>query len=73
MIAWIATVISLYGILLSAKKNYWCWIVWLVGDSLWTVTAVTRNQVYLPDIVTWTGFFLANIYGFVLWRKNGTD
>jgi len=68
LLGWIATAISIIGILLNAKKNMWCWPVWLVSNVLWvTYFIILANP---QSITLWVVFSLFNVYGWIQWRKD---
>ena len=68
LLGWIATAISIIGILLNAKKNIWCWPVWLVSNVLWiTYFIILTNP---QSITLWVVFALFNVYGWIQWSKD---
>lgn len=67
-IAWIATILSLVGIILNASMIMWCWVVWMVSNLLWVYWSVKKKE--YSQTVLWTIFFFANIYGWYLWSLN---
>jgi nicotinamide mononucleotide transporter len=68
MIDWIATSLSILGLVFNAKKSAWCWPIWLLGSVLWLTYACTTKQASLAllQIV----FVAANIYGWSCWCKD---
>ena len=67
MLGWIATAMSVAGVLLNAKKNIWCWPVWLASNVLWIYISVVTNN--LPQVVLWVIFAASNCYGYFQWKK----
>jgi len=68
ILGWIATIISIIGIILNAKKIIYCWPVWLLSNILWiTYFSVLKNG---PSIVLWIVFSIFNIYGWIKWKQN---
>ena len=61
------TVLSFAGIYLNAKKIIYCWHVWVVSNVIWILYCIkTREYV---TMIMWSGFILANIYGYLQWKK----
>lgn len=67
-IAWIATILSLVGIVLNASMIMWYWAVWMVSNLLWIYWSIKKKE--RSQTVLWTVFFFANIYGWYLWSLN---
>ena len=68
MIAWIASSLSLFGIILNAKKNIWCWPVWTFSNFFWIYHTINVQE--WAAFTTWVVFLGANIYGWIQWRKS---
>ena len=68
IIGWIATVLSIIGIVLNAKKLISCWPVWLLSNVLWIIYFV--NMWNPQSLILWIVFFAFNIYGWVQWKKD---
>ena len=66
MTQWIAAALSLAGILLNARKNIWCWPVWILSNLAWITYGVWFSQ--WAVLVTFTGFLFGNIYGWMMWH-----
>jgi nicotinamide mononucleotide transporter len=67
LIGWLATLISVIGIVLNAKKIIYCWPIWLLSNVLWiTYFVVLKNY---PSIVLWIMFSIFNVYGWLEWNK----
>jgi len=67
-LGWIATLISIIGIFLNARKNMLCWPIWLVSNVLWvTYFALLGDP---PSIILWIVFSIFNVYGWVQWSKD---
>ena len=69
ILGWIATSLSIIGILLNAKKNILCWPIWIVSNVAW-ITYFTAINFDAPSVAMWGVFFFTNIYGWVQWRKD---
>lgn len=67
MIGWIASTLSIIGIVLNAKKNIWCWPIWLLSNVLWVYHCMQVGD--SAALVTWIVFGAFNIYGWYNWRK----
>lgn len=66
---WIATALSITGIMANANKKIWCWPVWLVSNIFWITVFIVEFD--LPTLITWVVFSVSNIYGWVQWKKDG--
>lgn len=66
----IALILSLIGIVLNARKNIWCWAVWIIADICWIWVAVPTGDIH--QIIMWTVFGGFNVYGWTQWLKKGT-
>ena len=49
LLGWVASILSIFGIYLNAKKNIWCWYVWLVSNVGWLIYYLDKKD--LPAIV----------------------
>jgi nicotinamide mononucleotide transporter len=67
LLGYIAAFVSLVGILLNARKNIWCWPVWLVSNVLWIYYSVVEGDI--PSIILWSMFSGANLWGWYIWSK----
>jgi len=67
MLAWIASAFSITGVLLNAKRNIWCWPVWLVSNALWTYLSIVKTD--WPQLVLWLFFAVGNVYGWNCWKR----
>jgi nicotinamide mononucleotide transporter len=68
VLAWIATVISIIGIILNAKKQISCWPVWIVSNILWIIYFASLDMT--PSVVLWIVFTIFNVYGWRQWYKD---
>jgi len=68
ILAWIATGISILGIMLNARKDIRCWPVWLVSNVLWIIYFIVLANP--PSIILWVVFSAFNIYGWIQWKKD---
>ena len=67
MLGYIAALISLMGVVLNAKKNIWCWAIWLVSNGFWIVYSAIEGDI--PSVILWSMFSLFNVYGWIQWKK----
>ena len=71
MVAWIASILSIIGVLLNAKKIIWCWYFWTLGSLLWIYDSFWRNEKVLwAQGLLWIVFTCTNIYGWYNWHKD---
>jgi len=68
LFGYLAAFVSLVGIILNAKKNIWCWVIWLFSNAMWITYSAIEGDV--PSIVLWTLFSIVNVYGWVQWIKD---
>lgn len=68
---WIGLVLALIGILLNAKKNIWCWPIWIASDVFWFIYGFTPMQASL--LVLEVVFVFCNIYGWFSWYKDSNQ
>lgn len=70
MLDWFCAGLSLIGILLNAKKNILCWPVWIVSNIAWLIYIFGKSSPEWALAFTWLTFGLANIYGWIEWKKD---
>jgi len=68
MIEWVATGLSIGGIVLNARKRLWCWPVWILSNLLWIYYFMRINVVPAQTLLN-VVFALANMYGYYYWTK----
>ena len=68
ILGWIATIISIIGILLNSKKNILCWPVWLVSSLMFVIYFIVLQD--NPSILLWVVFSGFNLYGWIQWKKD---
>ena len=62
---YLSVFLSVFGLFLNARRNFWCWPVWLVGNVTWAIYATQTHQ---PSIMLLQGIYLGvNIYGWKKW------
>ena len=66
--AWLASILSITGIILNAKKNIACWYVWTASNVLWVYHTITAQE--YAALLNWMVFLFANIYGLRQWKTN---
>jgi len=64
-IGWIATIFSLIGVFLNAYQIIWCWLIWIIANSIWIFWAVKKKE--WAQVLLWTIFIFANLYGWYMW------
>lgn len=67
-LGYFATFISLIGIILNARKNIWCWPIWIGSNLLWIIYSLIEGDI--PSVVLWSMFTFANIYGWKVWKQS---
>lgn len=73
MIQWIAFILSFAGILLNAKKNMWCWPIWIVSNILWIIFNLSQPTPDYATLCLWMIFMMSNIYGWFQWGKDSYE
>jgi len=71
MIEIIAFILSILGIILNAKKNDLCWILWIISCFFWIYHFILIKEWIL--LATWVSFLIADIYGLYQWRKTAEN
>lgn len=64
---WMASLLSLSGIILNAYHIIWCWLIWSIANIFWIYWSVRKKE--WAQTVLWVSFTLANIYGWYLWNN----
>jgi len=64
-IAWIASIISLIGIICNAYMLIICWPIWCLANCFWTFWAIKKKE--WSQVVLWVAFTLTNLYGWYQW------
>ena len=64
-LSWIASSLSIIGVLLNAQHIIWCWHIWVLGSLMWVYWAYKNKNI--SQIVLWIIFILSDIYGFYSW------
>jgi len=67
MLDTIATILSIAGIFLNAKKIIYCWHIWLLSNVFWIVYCFQTDQT--PALIMWSVFLFSNIYGYLQWKR----
>lgn len=66
--SWIAALFNVWGLVLSGKKNLWCWPVWMAASLAWIIYGFQTRQwaiVALDAIM-----FVQQLWAFREWRKD---
>ena len=65
---WIGVVLNVWGVYLNAKKNIWCWFLWIIGNGVWIVYWWPKRE---WAVITITVIYLGmNFYGYREWKKD---
>jgi len=67
MIEWIATILSVIGVILNAHQNKISWPVWLIANCFWMYIFFVNKQ--WGAFTTFTAYQICNIYGWYMWKK----
>lgn len=67
IVPWIASLLSVVGIVLNAQKDIRCWPVWLASNAFWIVHTAFVSE--WAALVTWLAFVGANAYGWMAWSS----
>lgn len=59
--------LSVFGLFLNARSNWWCWPVWVVGNVTWTIYAIQTRQ--LSIFLLQLAYFGVNVYGWRNWKR----
>ena len=68
---WIAVALQFVGVFLNARKHALCWPVWFTASGILAILAAGRGDWSL--VVLFGGFEIANVYGWLQWRKQRAD
>jgi hypothetical protein len=66
-IGWLATSVSLIGIIFNSYQNILCWPIWCVANIFWIYWSFKKKN--WSQFILWITFTLANIYGWYQWLK----
>ena len=64
---WAGLVLNILGCVLNARKNIWCWPVWLLANALWTAHWIMHKEP--AALVMILVYSCLNVYGYFYWRK----
>jgi nicotinamide mononucleotide transporter len=67
ILSYVLTSLSITGLYLNAKKNIWCWPVWLLSSILWAVYFIHQHEI--ASIIMWIVYSGFNIFGWLEWSK----
>lgn len=67
-LGWVATILSITGILLNANLIIWCWSVWILSNVFWIIWSINKKE--WSQLVLWIIFLITNIYGWYQWGIN---
>lgn len=67
----VAVVFSLVAVILTIRKNVWCWPAGLVGVTAYLL--IFRDLRLYADMGLQVVFFVQGIYGWYYWLRGGVD
>jgi nicotinamide riboside transporter PnuC len=65
---WSFVLLSLIGYYLNAKKNKWCFIIWVICSVGWISVSVLNHEWALT--ANFSMYLCFEIYGFIQWNKD---
>jgi nicotinamide riboside transporter PnuC len=65
---WIVTVSSLVGTVLNILKNKWCFVIWLLTNTLWCIYDFYISN--YPQAILFLIYVGLAIWGIYKWREN---
>ena len=71
VLGYIAAFVSFIAILLNARKNIWCWPIFLLSNVLWIYYSYMEGDI--PSILLWSMFSGANVFGWYTWHKDSKN
>jgi len=60
LMSWVASSISIFGIILNAYKIIWCWPTWCIANILWIYWSIRKKE--SAQILLWILFTLTNLF-----------
>jgi len=66
-ISWVASILSITGIILNAYMVIWCWPVWILANTFWIYWSWKKREI--AQVILWIAFEFANIYGWYMWAS----
>ena len=63
----ISAVIGITGAILNVKKNKFGFILWIIGNTLWTIYGFTTKQYFF--MIQYIVFASISFWGFMEWNK----
>lgn len=67
IIGWTATVLSIVGLVLNARKSIWCWPIWVAAASGWLLVFFHLEQ--WAAFTLWACYQGVNIWGWIQWTR----
>ena len=65
----IASVLSVTGVILNARKIVFCWYLWIINDLIWIGYSIAEGRVFF--LIMWIVFLITNLYALYEWKNNG--
>jgi nicotinamide riboside transporter PnuC len=65
IMGWIASALSITGVIFNAYKIIWCWPIWIIANLFWAYLAFKRKD--WAQLVLWIVFTLSNLYAWYIW------
>jgi len=62
---WIASFLSITGVILNAQHLIICWFIWCLANTLWIYISLKKKD--WSQFILWVIFTLSNVYGYFSW------
>lgn len=70
-ISFLATILCFIGMILNVKKMKACFIVWLIGNTVWLLIDI--HSMAISRVVLDIAQQIFNVWGLIEWRKIKND
>lgn len=68
MIAWIASILSIAGAILNARKMKIGFVIWIISNLIWAGLSIVKKD-YAQTLV-WLVYTVISIYGLCKWSED---
>jgi nicotinamide riboside transporter PnuC len=65
VLGWIATTLTVSGVILNASQIIWCWPIWIIANIFWIYSSFKKKD--WPQFVLFAVFTITNFYGWYVW------
>ena len=65
LLSWVASILSLSGVILNAQHIIYCWPIWCIANVFWIFWAYKKRE--WSQFILWIAFTLSNLYGWWCW------